>query len=318
MNMFNCTILFNNATWNNSGTIFVNRFGTCGPDSTSLCNPYDLFIDERNQNLYVADKSNNRIQKYSLTQSLPIDQGAIGTTVASEGLIKPSSIFVDSHTENMYILAYDKKDIGDAIQPIKYRVHLWEKNAKHGRIIIEEGGEHLYDTFSHLTLDQELNIYVGTRSRIRKWVASTNYTRVITVAGQVDQYDKSPNKLHYPRGFSLDRNLTMYIVDWGNQRIQKWPADADQATTLDSDLLYPDYIIQDCTGNLYYSDYYRNVVYRWNVTSGERISVIGNDSNSSDTSLTPISLPVAMRFDRFGNMFVIDGLNAQIKKFAIL
>lgn len=318
MDMFNCTILFNNAIWNNSGTIFVNRFGTCGSDHTSLCNPDDLFIDQRNQNLYVVDKSNDRIQKYSLTESLPSDQGAIGTTVASQGLIRPSSIFVDSHTENMYILNYNKKKIGDAIEPIRYRVHFWEKNAKSGRIIIEEEGEYLYGTYSHLTLDQELNIYVGTRSRIRKWLASTNYTRVITVAGKIDKYDNFSNTLHDPRGFLLDRNLTMYIIDWGNHRIQKWPADADQATTLDSDLLYPYDIIQDCTGNLYYTDYYRSVVYRWNVTSGERTSVIGNYSNSRSTSVKPISNPMAMSFDRFGNMFVIDGIDYQIKKFAIL
>lgn len=318
MNIFNCTLLFNNAAWNNNGTIFVNRWGTCGSDRTSLCNPHDLFIDQRNQNLYVVDKSNNRIQRYSLNESLLNDEGATGTTVASEGLIEPSSIFVDTHTENMYILAYNKKKIGDAIEPIKYRVYFWEKNAKNGRMIIEEEGEHLYSTFSHLTLDQQRNIYVGTRTRIRKWLASSNYTSVITVAGKIDQYGQSPNALEDPRGFHLDHNLTMYIVDWNHHRIQKWAADADQATTLDSDLLYPYDIIQDCTGNLYYTDLYRSVVYRLNVASGERISVIGNDSNSSSTSVRPIFNPVSVTFDRFGNMFVIDGSYSQIKKFALL
>ncbi|UJR12032.1 hypothetical protein I4U23_016210 [Adineta vaga] len=46
----------------------------------------DLFIDNVHDNLYVVDTKNNRIQKYSLTESFDPHQGAIGITVASNGV----------------------------------------------------------------------------------------------------------------------------------------------------------------------------------------------------------------------------------------
>lgn len=53
-----------------------------------------MFLDEQN-NVFVVDTDNNRIQKY-------ISSGII--TVASQGLYKPHSIYVDSSTDDMYIL----------------------------------------------------------------------------------------------------------------------------------------------------------------------------------------------------------------------
>ncbi len=97
-------ISFTNATWDKQGVTFVNRYGKCGSDAETLCRPHDLFIDNIHDNLYVAHTNNSRIQKYSLNQPVSNDQSATGITVASQNLIFPSSIFVDTQTEDMYIL----------------------------------------------------------------------------------------------------------------------------------------------------------------------------------------------------------------------
>ena len=51
--------------------------------------------------------------------------------------------------------------------------------------------------------------------------------------------------------------------------------------------------------------------------SNERTCFIDVDKISLDTTVKPISNPVVMTFDRFGNIFVIDGLSSPIKKFTI-
>ena len=53
-------------------------------------------------------------------------------------------------------------------------MHRWPKNANHDRIILQESAERCFGLFSHLVLDQYLNIYATTRFHIRKWPANDN------------------------------------------------------------------------------------------------------------------------------------------------
>lgn len=50
------------SSWSSSFTVMVGT-GTQGTSTTQLSNPMGMFTDS-NQNVYVADYSNNRIQKY--------------------------------------------------------------------------------------------------------------------------------------------------------------------------------------------------------------------------------------------------------------
>ena len=47
----------------------------------------------------------------------------------------------------------------------------------------------------------------------------------ITVAGRNDVGDRL-NELDAPFGLFVDENQTVYIVDFGNHRVVKWPRDA--------------------------------------------------------------------------------------------
>ena len=50
------------SSWNSAFTVMIGT-GTSGTSTTQLSSPMGAFIDA-NQNIYVADYSNNRIQKY--------------------------------------------------------------------------------------------------------------------------------------------------------------------------------------------------------------------------------------------------------------
>lgn len=74
--------------------------GSSGPNSTQLNNPKGILLDQ-DQNLYVADSKNNRIQRFCLYSSK-------GITIAGEGahgtqLNSPSDIAFDA-AYNLYVV----------------------------------------------------------------------------------------------------------------------------------------------------------------------------------------------------------------------
>ena len=84
--------------------------GTFGSDSFSLMLPFGVFLDENNSYIYVADTSNHRIQRFSLSGGSPNN----GTTVAggngpgftNKQLNAPASIYITKKTKNYVYCRY--------------------------------------------------------------------------------------------------------------------------------------------------------------------------------------------------------------------
>ncbi|UJR18507.1 hypothetical protein I4U23_005414 [Adineta vaga] len=309
-----CSIPATNAEWNQESTILVNPIGQCLSNDYGLCGARDFFIDNIHDNLYVVDTGNNRIQKYSLTEPFDPQQGAIGITVASKGLIQPESIFVDSQTEDMYILDHKTKIIDSSYDPA-YRVQLWKKNDETGKLLLGEVAEYRYGAHSHLTLDKEMNIYVATRYYIRKWLSSTNYTRRVIVAGKSEQSAYGASDLWDPSYFGFDNNLTLYIADWQNRRIQKWLFNANEGITITSNPTYVYGLAIDCNGYLYYNNELDRSIYQVNSINNTKTIVIGDESRFHKIKPTGTSV---LTFDKFGNIFAIDMPRVVVRKFSLL
>lgn len=219
----------------------------------------------------------------------------------------------------MYILDYTAKDSHPPVtNNLGYRVHLWPKNANIGRILFEHFLQDKWGHFSCIVLDKYMNIYIDTRFYVKKWFASSNYTHTIIVAGNKPSNERLPDELDSPRGLYIDDDLTLYIVDWNNRRIQKQLANERQGIAIVSNILYAYGIILDCNKNVYYSDLDMHAVYQLNVVTNQQTTVMGKDEYRLNERQTSVSSPYAMKFDKFGNMFVIDGLFSRIKKFSLL
>ena len=117
-------------TPNMTNAVLVAGTGTSGSGNIQLNTPYGFDIDEANAYLYVADSSNNRIQRFQLNVS------TVGVTVAggngagsgSHQLNGPISVCVSKVTNAIYIT-----DAGNG------RVQRWYVGAANGSTIIGSG-----------------------------------------------------------------------------------------------------------------------------------------------------------------------------------
>ncbi|CAF1338477.1 unnamed protein product [Adineta steineri] len=282
-----CPIPSVNATWNKPGVVFINRLGRCLSNENSLCSPRDLFIDNVHDILYVVDTNNNRIQKYSLNEIYNMEVGATGITVASKDLVSPQSIFVDIHTEDMYILDFDQKQIRNPVNLVSYRVHLWKKNEKIGRILFREAGEHL---FGHQQITQ----------------------KKIIVAGKYQFSGNQSTDLSDPVGFVVTDDLTIYIADWQNKRIQQWKINGTEGTTVIGNLTYVFGLTIDCNGYLYYTEMYESTIYQLNMMTNQNQMIVRNEDHLQKLIYY---WPTAITIDKFGNIFSMG--HDQVYKFSI-
>ena len=97
-----------------SGTMIIGS-DTPGSDSQSLHSPLGVFLDESKSWLYVADSVNNRIQRFALNSSLPLNgttvAGGNGAGTGSNQLNVPTHMWVSNKTGNIYITDYNNNRI---------------------------------------------------------------------------------------------------------------------------------------------------------------------------------------------------------------
>ena len=95
---------------------------TPGNDTESLNTPYGLFLDETHSLLYVVDRGNHRVQRFTLGNATGITvAGGNGAGTAANQLNGPTTIIVSSRDGSYYIC--DVKN---------NRVQKWAMNAAYG------------------------------------------------------------------------------------------------------------------------------------------------------------------------------------------
>lgn len=92
-----------------AGALFLGSpSGTCGATSQTLCTPYGMALDEINSYLYVADRYNNRIQRFSLNGS-NIGETILGSAGMGKNpnqLNSPTDIYLSKIDGSLYICDY--------------------------------------------------------------------------------------------------------------------------------------------------------------------------------------------------------------------
>ncbi|CAF1496326.1 unnamed protein product, partial [Didymodactylos carnosus] len=307
-------LICTNGSWATSGSV-INTGGS-GTGSTQLSGPFDVFIDS-NQNIYVADSNNQRVQQW---QSGQTNGSTIAGVTSQSGngfnqFNSPTSVFVDIN-DNLYVA-----DLNN------YRVQRWASNSVVGTTVAGGNGQgpaltQLGTTYS-IYVDTNDSVYVSElgNHRVTKWASGASSG--VVVAGGAGA-GSSATQLQYPVGVTIQTSTgNIYIADQSNHRVQRVSPGSLTGTTVagqtgtcgigSSQLCFPKSVQFDTLGNMYIVDSSNNRIQRWapNAVSGTTILQQGSGSG-----LSQLNAPNGGKFDLLGNYYVVDTTNNRIMKYA--
>jgi DNA-binding beta-propeller fold protein YncE len=129
-------------------------------------------------------------------------------------------------------------------------------------------------------------------------------------------FGTADGQLKYPSGVALDSSGNVFVVDLGNNRIQKFTSSGNFIKTWgglgsgDSQFNYPIGIAVDSSGNVYVSDRLNHRIKKFR-NDGTFIRAWGTLGSADELYYWPSGVAV----DLSGNVFVADLLNSRILKF---
>jgi sugar lactone lactonase YvrE len=222
------------------------------PSATTLCGPDGLAVDTHN-NLYVADRSNNRVLEYpsgSTTAVREFGQGAAGTNFSSatcnnggviqSSLCNPFGVATDSKN-NVYIADHDNN------RALEYNETTNPPSNFTANTVFGQGGSFNSNTCNQggltadslctphkLTVDSHSNVYIsdiGNNRVLEYKTPLTSGTTADLVFGQVDSFTTnrcdfsagpSAGSLCGPVGVAVDGAQDLLVGDFTNNRVLKY------------------------------------------------------------------------------------------------
>jgi len=172
---------------------------------------------------------------------------------------------------------------------------------------------------SGLYRDSRGNMYAEEGPDIVKWGPDVRngafVAKLMPTAPNADIWAQS--KLY------IDGADNLYVIEPGNNRIQKWAPGAAAGVTVvggngagpAADQLYsPQGMFIDGSGNIYVADTYNNRVQKFAPGSTMGVTVAGGGGNGSGGG--NLSQPSAVWVDARGNMYVVDAANQRVQMWA--
>jgi sugar lactone lactonase YvrE len=300
-----------------------------GGATDQLAYPYSICVD-RSENIYVVDQNNNRVQKFpagstSATAGVTV-AGGNGSGNEAFQLDAPTGIAIDS-AGNIYVSDWGNNRVQE---------FLAGSTSQSNGLTVAGGNGPGYATFQlnapeGLFIDKNNNLYIADadNNRIQMFPpGSTSGTGGITVAGGRG-LGANAYQLSYPSGVYLDSSGSIYVADYLNNRIQKFPAGSDSTTNAvtvaggngmgdnSTQLNSPTDVKVDAAGNIFVADFYNNRTQKFpsnsdTTTSG--VTVAGG--NGLGDAADQLSDPSGIYVDSSGSIYIADYLNNRVQKWS--
>ncbi len=324
---------------------YLDRFGVIG----DLGNEYEngkfasshFFDLDNNNNLYVSDIGNRRIQKFN---SNTIYQSRLGSSVNSPFPIlgdffaigwltihKPSGVaYVTTGDQKIYSFNVStmSNSEGEFLNPMgiavngskivvadaqSYRIQSFDKNGNF-QSMFGDYNQTLgsFRSPNGLTLDNVGNIYVTDvkTNFVQKFLPNGSF--LLGFGGD----GTTSGKFDKPQGIALDAGGNMYVTDSGNNRVQKFLPNGNFLLEFgglgngNGQLNNPSGIFVDGSGNIYVVDTGNNRVQKFN-SAGVYQSQFGSAGNGNGQFNQPSGIFV----EGSGKIYVADSGNNRIQVF---
>lgn len=292
---------------------------------------------DRKGNIYLADAFSNRIRKIDISNGkvYTVAGNGAGIFVGDGGLAtqaslkRPESIRFDSK-DNMYIL-----DQGNyRIRKVDTKTGIISTIAGigiNGQYPTGDGGLAIQAGINpyDFAIDSEDNLYLtcGPCYRIRKIDAKTNI--ITTIAGNGtrgyngDNIKANVAQIDHSRGIVIDPQDNIYFAEYS--RIRKINTQTGIITTVlrvESGSTFRGFhkLAIDLGGNIYFTDYSKHQVFKFDPNAPETVAVIagiGTQGFSGDNGpaiQAEFDRPEGLLVDNQGNILVADWANNRIRK----
>ena len=198
-----------------NGKVIVGGQGQ-GNRFDQLFGPINVLIDKETNSLFIADRSNRRVLRWSRRQE----------TTQGEVIVDNIHCYGLAIDHQRYLYVSDIENC---------EVRRYTIGHKNGIVIAGGNGKgnqlNQLNCPTYLFVDEEQALYVSDSSnhRVMKW--NKDAKQGIVVAGGQGQ-GSALTQLYYPRGLFVDTSSTVYVADTLNHRIIRWPKGAQQGTVI--------------------------------------------------------------------------------------
>ena len=303
-----------NLKWQQNGETIAGGNGK-GDKLNQLSNPEGIYIDNKEQCIYVADRDNHRIVKWKLngeSDDGEIVAGGNGQGDQIDQLNDPTDVILDEKERSLIVC-----DRGNR------RVVRWPLENPNGNkeILIEN----ILCYGLMMNANGDLFVTDHWRDAVKVWRKGEigKGGEGTIVAGGNGRGNKL-NQLNEPTYIFIDREETIYVSNYKNNRVMKWLKGAKEgivvaggqrrANSLNK-LNSPMGLVVNEVGDIYVADYENNRIMCWPLGSKEGRVVVGG--NGSEVGSNQLSRPIGLSFDMENNLYVADSLNHRIQRFSV-
>ena len=303
----------------NSSGQFLMKFGSSGNTNGKFVTPYNLTLDASG-NIYVADTGNHRIQKFNSSGEFIMSFGSSGT---GDGQFNSPRDLVIDNAGYIYVVDRSNRRIQKFNSTGEFQMKFGSSGTGDGQFTNPTG----------IAVDSSGNIYVADSGnhRIQKFNSSgtflftfgwgvTNGTAVLqfcTSGCRAGVSGSGDGQLNSPSDITLDSSGNMLVVDYVNNRIQKFTNLGGYIDkfgsygTADGQLRYPNSIYLDNNnGDIYITDSLNHRVQKFNSSYTFQMK-FGSNIFSEDKFYQPWGMDV----DSNGSIFVADDLGNRVVKY---
>jgi tripartite motif-containing protein 71 len=178
-------------------------------------NPWGVTVD-KDDNIYIADTLNNRIQKYS-------SEGEPLLMWGKEGAFDGAFFYCRDAAVDFVGNIYVTDEINNRVQKFDSRGNFLAKWGREGK------GPGEFHAPWGIAVDALGNVYVADtyNHRIQKFTSNGIFVC------QWGNRGKTDGQLNFPYGIAVDREGYVYVVDSGNHRVVKYAPVAQPSTALE-------------------------------------------------------------------------------------
>jgi DNA-binding beta-propeller fold protein YncE len=281
-----------------SSGIFMSQFGLNGSGDGEFEWPFEITIDN-DDNIYIADRDNDRIQKFDSDFNFILKFGTSGSGNGQFG--QPVDLDIDS-LGNIYV-----------VDPQRNRV---QKFTSEGVYITKWGtsgsGDGQFDQPYGIAIDDSDNVYVVDRNnaRVQKFTSEGVYVSQFGANGSGD------GEFQYPRDIAFDSLGNIYVSEKDGHRVQKFTSEGVYVSQFgtngsgDGEFDEAFGLAIDTEDNIYVVDRQNHRVQKFD---SDGVYVLQFGTNGSGDG--EFDYPHAIAIDSNGDLYVVDRDNNRVQKF---